>query len=359
MRITFGITDKAVIFIGCLILYLTGQEIAVNVVVVLVTVIFSAFLTYFEKDEIQVALTVSFSLLACFIPELMFFFPLIAYDMLFGKYQALNMTGIIPLVLFFRMSGWRTPVLVMTVLLVSLLLKYRSMQQIKLKARYNNLIDEAMEMSGRLKKQNRELIEKQDFELANATLNERNRIAREIHDSVGHILSSAILQSGALLTINKDEEVQESLINLKNTLNLAMDSIRVSVHQLYDESMDLQAKIIEITKSFTFCELNLDYQINGNPDKKIKYLFISVIKEALSNVIKHSDATMVSIFLREHPALYQLIIRDNGTVREFSTEDGIGLRNMKDRVEALNGNINILANDGFEIFISIPREDAL
>jgi len=46
-------------------------------------------------------------------------------------------------------------------------------------------------------------------------------------------------------------------------------------------------------------------------------------------------------------------------VRKFSTDDGIGLKNMTDRVEALDGNINILADDGFEIFISIPKEVAL
>jgi signal transduction histidine kinase len=323
----------------------------------LFTVIFASFLSYFDKEKIKVFITISFSLLACFVPELTFYFPLIAYDMIYCRFQMLNIIGVIPLLIFFKSSDWRTSLLVMTVLLISVVLKSRSTEQLRLKARYNNLIDDAREMSIRLKKQNKELIEKQDFELANAMLNERNRIAREIHDSVGHILSSAILQSGALMTINRDEKVKELLINLKDTLNLAMDSIRASVHQLYDESVDLRSKIIEITNSFTFCEMNLDYQINGNPDKKIKYLFISVIKEALSNVIKHSDANRVSIILREHPALYQLIIRDNGSVQKFSTEDGIGLKNMKDRVESLNGNINILTNNGFEIFISVPKTE--
>jgi signal transduction histidine kinase len=138
-----------------------------------------------------------------------------------------------------------------------------------------------------------------------------------------------------------------------------MNSIRASVHQLYDESLDLKTQIMDITGRFTFCELSCDYQINGNPDKKIIYAFISVVREALSNIIRHSDATQVSIVLREHPALYQLIIRDNGTAGSSRTDEGMGLRNMKERVEALNGNINILTRNGFEIFISIPKEDSL
>lgn len=359
MRNTFAFKDKIIIFIGCLILYFTRLDSGTNVVIVLIPVIYASLLSYFDKESIRVALTVSFSLLAFLEPDLTFYFPLIAYDMIYCRYQMLNITGIIPLILFCQASDWRTSLLLLMVLLISVALKSRSAEQFKLKSKYDDLIDETREMSVRLKKQNEELIEKQDFELANATLNERNRIAREIHDSVGHILSSAIIQSGALITINRDEKVEASLITLKDTLNLAMNSIRDSVHQLYDESVDLHAKIIEITGKFAFCELSLDYQINGNPGTKIKYLFISVIKEALSNVIKHSDANRVTIILREHPALYQLIVRDNGTVRKFSTDDGIGLKNMTDRVEALGGNINILADDGFEIFISIPKEVAL
>ena len=169
-------------------------------------------------------------------------------------------------------------------------------------------------------------------------------------------MSSAILQSGAILTINRDKEMEAPLLTLKDTLNNAMDSIRSSVHQLYDESVDLEAKIMEITERFNFCELTCDYQINGNPDKNIKYLFISVVKEALSNIMRHSDATKAMIILREHPALYQLIIRDNGRTKNSINKEGIGLKNMVERVEALKGNINILNRDGFEIFISIPKE---
>lgn len=358
MRNTVNVLDKIIIFICCLILYLTRTYLSINIIIVLTPIIFGAFLSYFESEKLQAALVLGFFLLAYFAPELIVFLPLIAYDVIYCKYQALNLIGIIPFVIFCQSFDWRQCLLVGMILLFSSVLRTSSKKRLELRAKHNALVDESREMSIQLKKQNNDLLEKQDFELTNATLNERNRIAREIHDSVGHLLSSAILQSGALLTINRDEKVEASIRNLKDTLSNAMNSIRNSVHQLYDESVDLKAKIMEVTSQFIFCELNCDYQINDNPDKKIKYLFISAVKEALSNIIRHSDATRVTILLMEHPALYQLIIRDNGTVRNNRAEEGIGLKSMMDRVEALNGNINILTNDGFEIFISIPKEDA-
>ena len=75
----------------------------------------------------------------------------------------------------------------------------------------------------------------------------------------------------------------------------------------------------------------------------------------MSNIIKHSNATNVSIVLREHPALFQLIIKDNGTQSIYKSDNGIGLKNISDRVFAFNGNVNISSDKGFRIFISIPK----
>ena len=96
-------------------------------------------------------------------------------------------------------------------------------------------------------------------------------------------------------------------------------------------------------------------------------LFYQHVKEALSNVARHSNATLVQITMREHPALYQLCIEDNGTLEEglslsennrealFSSR-GIGLSNMNDRLKILNGNLQITIQKGFRLFITIPKE---
>jgi signal transduction histidine kinase len=233
-------------------------------------------------------------------------------------------------------------------------MKHRSFLLEKTKSKYNALRDTTKEFSLQLENKNKELMEKQDYEINLATLNERNRIARDIHDSVGHILSNAILQTGALMATCRDEVMKERLTVLKDTLSSGMDSVRSSVHDLYEESIDLYTETKRLCDGFDFCEIALDYDMDSNPDKKVKYTMLSVVREALSNIIRHSDATQVRITLREHPALYQLIVRDNGT-KKAPDGDGIGLKNIAQRVESVGGLVNIGYDKGFTVFVSIPK----
>lgn len=75
----------------------------------------------------------------------------------------------------------------------------------------------------------------------------------------------------------------------------------------------------------------------------VKYCFISIVKEALANVSRHSNATEVKITVREHPVLFQLSMEDNGKEIEYNKQDteGIGLTNMQERVNGLKGNFRI------------------
>ena len=202
---------------------------------------------------------------------------------------------------------------------------------------------------------NKELLEKQDYEVNLATLKERNRIARDIHDNVGHLLSRCILQTGALLATNKDENTKLNLTLIKDTLSEAMDSIRNSVHDLHEDAVNLEVEIQKLVDNFNFCSIKLDYDIESTPAKKIKYSFITITKEALANIIKHSNASEVLIYLREHPSLYQLVVHDNGTNIKYDTERGIGIKNMKDRIYSLGGIFHISTDSGFKIFISVPK----
>ena len=106
-------------------------------------------------------------------------------------------------------------------------------------------------------------------------------------------------------------------------------------------------------------ELDLDYDMGKYASKDLKYCVVAIVKEALTNTVKHSDATNVKIVLREHPAIYQLLIEDNGnTVKDkHFDKTGIGLDNMRERVAAFRGNILFTHENGFRIFISIPKEN--
>ena len=83
---------------------------------------------------------------------------------------------------------------------------------------------------------------------------------------------------------------------------------------------------------------------------------LSAVKEAFTNIPRHSDATLARLTLIEHPGFYQMIISDNGSAALADFEKGLGLRSIAERIEALKGHFLIRTLSGFEIFITIPKE---
>ena len=251
-------------------------------------------------------------------------------------------------------------------LVVSVYLSIKSSRNEKLKKEVIGFRDESVIKEDALKKKNSELISAKDEEVNLGMLKERNRIAREIHDNVGHMLTRAILQLGALITICKDENLKAGLNNLKETLDTAMNNIRNSVHDLRDESIDIPSAIEEIAMPLKENRnLKLDIDISSDVDKNIKYAIIGVVKEGVSNIIKHSDNENVDITLIEHPVMYQLVIHDYGKMEKHNlTADeidysGMGLDNIRARVNGVGGNVLITNKNGFRIFVTIGKRDVL
>lgn len=349
-----SIIDKLVIFSLCVVLYIPNCA-ELLIVPILIVIIISGLMSYFEDQLFKIISLAFFIMLAFIYPVYIFFVPLICYDFIMFKTKWLWTALLLPVAVNFMQNTFLINGLIICAAAAAALLKYRTVSIKKLKGKTILLRDDSKEMALNLEVKNKELMDKQDYEINIATLNERNRIARDIHDNVGHMLSSSILQIGAMLATINDEKIKQNLRSINTTLSNAMDSIRQSVHDLHEQSIDLKNEINTLVNDFAFCHIELQYDIQSNLDKKLKYCFIAVIKEALSNVIKHSNATHVSITLREHPALYQLIIQDNGTRVNGIDNDGIGLKNIEDRVKAFKGNFNINKSGGFKIFISIPK----
>ena len=249
-------------------------------------------------------------------------------------------------------------------LIIAFYLSVKSGRNDKLKKAVNSLRDESVIKADELKRKNSELIQARDDEVYLVRLKERNRIAREIHDNVGHMLTRAILQLGALITICSDETFKEGVNELKNTLDTAMNNIRNSVHDLRDEAIDIPTAIADITVPLKEDrKLNVEVDISSDVDKDIKYAIIGVVKEAVSNIIKHSTNENVDVTLIEHPAMYQLVIHDYGIKGSSSEEgdsmdlSGMGLDNIRARINGVGGNVLITHNDGFRIFVTIGKRE--
>ena len=159
----------------------------------------------------------------------------------------------------------------MLLLLLAFFLEKRTSE---LETAQNKLIetrDQSEEVNILLTEKNRYLCERRDHEIRIAVLTERNRIAREIHDNVGHMLSRTLLQMGALLVTNKDDKLRPELEKVKDTLNEAMTSIRESVHNLHDDSVDLKNTVIELTKPLKDSfKVKLDMDFSEDIPKKYK-----------------------------------------------------------------------------------------
>ena len=169
------------------------------------------------------------------------------------------------------------------------------------------------------------------------------------------MLTRSLLQVGALKVIAGDDALDEPLTELQNTLNTAMTNVRTSVHDLHDDAIDLESTLHEIIDGVNTTKISLEYDVEGTLPNPIKYAFIAIVKEAVNNIQKHSNAKNASIRVCMHPGFYLLSIADNGTKISTADSRGIGLSNMEERVRALNGVIRFDTEHGFKITIIIRR----
>lgn len=346
------------ILLGCSMLFQKQNPDPVHPVVVLLSgVSMTALCIYITEKKWFAAVGVIYAAGCFFLPELTVFLPVIFYYG--GRYRfpwaAVCAAPFLTAVWNGEYQG--TDIFLWLVCCAfSLLMACRTRQSENLEAELIQMRDTGTELSLVLQEKNRNLREKQDSEIYLATLRERNRIAREIHDNVGHMLSRSILQVGALGTVHGEEPLHGQLTAINGTLNQAMNSIRESVHDLRDDSIDLRQAVADairfMQESYT---VHVDYDMSKAVPAQVKYCFIATVKEAMANVVKHSDGDKIEIVLREHPGFYQLFIGDNGTRRAKKGSDGMGLQNMRDRVKALNGLISVNDEKGFQIMISIGK----
>ena len=349
--------DRLLLLCGCVALLIFGGGSTPAVAALLSEITVSSLNGYWGKRFAEGSCLI-YCLVSIWIPELLVFMPLLLYDCIpEGKYARwYPVIWLVPLIRNYASFDPRELAAVVVCSFFAVLLRMRTTVIRRYRMEYQVLRDTTKEAALHLEHKNKELMEKQDYEVRVATLHERNRIAREIHDNVGHMISRSLLQVGALMVINRESAVQDGLSRVKDTLSGAMNSIRESVHDLHDEAVDLQSQLQQLIEGFTFCPVALTYD-TGDMNVRIKYCFLAVVREALSNIMRHSDATAAKVTVREHPAFYQLIIQDNGTKAGRIDESGIGIRNMQERVEAFHGTFRAGFNGGFTVFISIPKEE--
>ncbi len=199
-----------------------------------------------------------------------------------------------------------------------------------------------------------------------AMLQERNRIAREIHDSLGHSLTAQNIQlANALLYLRSDLDRTETfLAEAKKLSSHALQDVRHSVATLRSDPLqgkslslaiaELVAAVQYRTEIIYHCETDIPERLLSNEITSTVY---RIVQEALTNTIKHSQATEVKVSLQLVANELEVKVKDNGigfNPKENTT--GFGLQGMRERTTALRGKFNLVSipGKGCQITATIP-----
>lgn len=362
--------DKVIVLVCCLAGLVVVPEGTAPVVALLCAVTVAG-LAECSSRPLALAPSAGYALAAVVMPPFALFVPLVAYDLFASRNPIVRWCW--SLAALVGLARLPLPVSVMMGLtcVFACLLSFRTERSAAAQKAYRHLSDAAREASLALEEKNLGLREKQDLEVRLAMLAERSRIARDIHDNVGHLLTRSIMQVEALQVVHRgDGPVQREFAEVGATLHEAMDTVRVSVHDLYEDGFDLETALEEAASSCATLDVDIDYRADDMP-AEVGYAFIAIMREALSNTVKHAHATRVSVSVTSHPAFYRLIVHDDGVtrpspqvlegrVRADGAEKqgrGIGLTTMSDRARALGGLLRVDYDRGFKVFVTVPKEE--
>ena len=321
------------------------------------------------------AASYAYIMVTVFVPSFVPFAPLALYDIARRVrrehvWVALGAGAIFvcALVAYAHAGALPTRALLLTAILsvAATLLSLRTAQLEREQERMRRTRDELQERALALEARNRDLADCQDYEVELATLAERARIAREIHDNVGHQLTRASLQTEALRVVHANEPgVAADFADVKRTVDEALQLVRSSVHALNDNAANLSVqleRIVEGARSDGGPQIELEVLAEHAP-ANVANCFAAVLREALSNAIRHACAQTVTVRCMEHPSFYQLIVTDDGAggvqASSRGTAEGMGLGSMRERVEALGGTFTAgprAGAGGWRVFATVPKQ---
>ena len=199
-----------------------------------------------------------------------------------------------------------------------------------------------------------------------ATVQERNRIARDIHDSLGHALTSLNIQMQTAVKLWDKEPVQaHSFLTQAQSLGkTAMQEVRKSITTLREDAEEerpLEAKIETLVDDYrrgTGLLICTKISRCGAVPKPVAKAIYRIVQEALTNIFKYAEASEVQIQLKTTAEELNLIIEDNG--KGFDPKQkcsGFGLRGIQERTTLVNGQFRLIASPGkgCRIEVKIPN----
>lgn len=212
-------------------------------------------------------------------------------------------------------------------------------------------------------------LHKQAKELA--VLEERNRLARELHDSVTQAIYSLTLFAEAglrLVQSNNHDMVKACLQRLFDTSQEALKEMRLLLHRLRPPDLEkeglvgaLQQRLEAVEgRANVTAQLLVEGDVEALPEEVEEQLY-RIAQEALNNALKHSSASLLTVHIRADEETVELSVVDDGLGfdPEETSEGGMGLQSIEERVKAMEGELVITSapGEGTAVTVSIDLEE--
>ena len=226
----------------------------------------------------------------------------------------------------------------------------------------NSLLDELGEERARLRELAAEVISAADTE--------RERIARELHDSTAQRVAALVLHLGAVLNDGANERLRGRLAPAKQLADDVLEELRTLAHVMHPRVLHdlglphaLNALARETTTAACVVDADVEAPLTRLPIE-VESVFYRVAQEAVSNALRHGQPTTVRVLLRRSPTATTLIVEDDGRGFDTSTpprdREHLGMFTMRERVSLVDGSLEITSKpgEGTRVRASVPLRGA-
>jgi signal transduction histidine kinase len=209
-----------------------------------------------------------------------------------------------------------------------------------------------------------ELLRQQDLRtkaIIEAEEKERTRIAQELHDGIGQQLSAVKMNMSSLQSsLLQNDDQKQVLDNIMTLVDESVKEVRSVSHNMMPNALlktGLAGAVREFLNRLGGGRLKIELEIHGLTERlesTTEAILFRVLQEIVNNIIKHADASVVNIQLSREGNEISLIVEDNGKGFDTSAEsEGIGLKNIRSRVEYLGGTVHFDSRPGHGTTISV------
>lgn len=188
--------------------------------------------------------------------------------------------------------------------------------------------------------------------------NERNRISRDLHDTLGHVFTALSMKSELALTLlrqGKIDLIEKELIEIQQVSNAEMKNVRKIIEGIQNRSIDEELKVIQNILAIAGIQFNLEYDSFHRISIHVQNHLTMILRELINNLLKHAKANFCSLILKNFENKITIQYQDNGI--GFDVISGKELSSIRNRLAIIKGKIEFRSlSNPTRIEIIVPLE---